>query len=343
MQVRKAAQEARLEAGWVPAVMSNYEMRAMEAIHALKGKAAVSYPAIRKQMLAMYPDASNENALRLALKNGVPRGAFAKEKASYVLTAASRRHMASMDAARKVPAPKKEQAPQTFETEYERQRAENVSRNQEMLAMLGLASSTQSAPQAKKAAAVGRFQPPKAGERASRRTNSDVHLAAISKARRPKPKRVAVAAVAAGPAAVTACIWVQCDACDKWRRVGQAPAEGAQWQCSMLADPALASCEVPEEVIEEAMEQAMEEAAEEATGKAMQEMMQESGHASTSTQGASSALAPAPAPAPAPATSAADPVPWADTSPCVPATGSPHTAALAQPPLPAAVGVPAER
>ena len=70
--------------------MSNYEMRAMEAIHAFKGK-AVSYPAIRKQVLAMFPDATNENALRLALKNGVPRGAFAKEKASYVLTAASRR------------------------------------------------------------------------------------------------------------------------------------------------------------------------------------------------------------------------------------------------------------
>ena len=168
--------------------MSNYEMRAMEAIHALKGKAAVSYPAIRKQMLAMYPDASNENALRLALKNGVPRGAFAKEKASYVLTAASRRHMASMDAARKAPAPKKVAAPQTFETEYERQRAENVSRNQEMLAMLGLASSSSdSAPQAKKAAAVGRFQPPKAGERASRRTNSDVHLARSNPSPNPNP------------------------------------------------------------------------------------------------------------------------------------------------------------
>ena len=306
----------------------------MEAIHALKGKAAVSYPAIRKQMLAMYPDASNENALRLALKNGVPRGAFAKEKASYVLTAASRRHMASMDAARKAPAPKKVQAPQTFETEYERQRAENVSRNQEMLAMLGLTSSAQPAPQAKKAAAVGRFQPPKAGERASRRTNSDVTLAAISKARRPKPKRAAVAAVAAGPAALTECIWVQCDACDKWRRVEQAPAEGAPWQCSLLADPALASCDVPEEVIEEAMEQEMGEATEEAT----EEVMQESGHASTSTQGAS----PAPAPAPAPATSATDPTPWANTPTCVPAP-FPHTAALAQPPLPAAIGVPAER
>ena len=163
----------------------------MEAIHAFKGK-AVSYPAIRKQVLAMYPDATNENALRLALKNGVPRGAFAKEKASYVLTAASRRHMASVDAARKASAPKKVEAPQTFETEYERQRAENVSRNREMLAMLGLASSAQPAPQAKKVAAVGRFQPPKAGERASRRTNSEASLAAISKARRPKPKRAAV-------------------------------------------------------------------------------------------------------------------------------------------------------
>ena len=63
------------------------------------------YPAIRKQVLAMFPDATNENALRLALKNGVPRGAFAKEKASYVLTAASRRHMAAVDAARKSSAP----------------------------------------------------------------------------------------------------------------------------------------------------------------------------------------------------------------------------------------------
>ena len=122
----------------------------MEAIHALKGKAAVSYSAIRKQMLAMYPDATNESALRLALKNGVPRGAFAKEKASYVLTAASRRHMASVDAARKASAPGKVEAPQTFETEYERQRAENVSRNREMLAMLGLASSAQPASSAAK-------------------------------------------------------------------------------------------------------------------------------------------------------------------------------------------------
>ena len=168
--------------------MATYEARAMEAIHALKARAGVSYPALRKQMLAMYPDANNENALRLALKNGVLRGAFAKEKASYILTVSAKRHMASMDAARKVALPK-EEAPQKFETEYERQRAENVSRNQEMLAMLGLASSAQAAPQAKKSAAVGRFQPPPTGERKSARTNSDVQLAAISKARRPKPKR----------------------------------------------------------------------------------------------------------------------------------------------------------
>ena len=214
--------------------MSTYEMRAMEAIHALKTRAGVSYPAIRKQLLAMYPDASNENALRLALKNGVMRGAFAKEKASYVLTVSAKRHMVSMDAARKGPAPKKEAAPQKFETEYERQRAENVSRNQEMLAMLGLAPSAQSAPQAKKSAVVGRFQPPKTGERKSARTNSDVHLASISKARRPKPKRAAVAVGVVGAAAEAPAeiIWVQCDACEKWRRVERAPADGESWQCT---------------------------------------------------------------------------------------------------------------
>ena len=312
----------------------------MEAIHAFKGK-AVSYPAIRKQVLAMYPDATNENALRLALKNGVPRGAFAKEKASYVLTAASRRHMASVDAARKASAPKKVEAPQTFETEYERQRAENVSRNREMLAMLGLASSAQPAPQAKKVAAVGRFQPPKAGERASRRTNSEVHLAAISKARRPKPKRAAVAAVAAAPAPVTACIWVACDACDKWRRVETAPAEGARWECSMLAD---LTCEVPEEVIEEEAEHAIGEAAEQAMGEEAAERIEQSGQAATSTQGAAPAPAPSPAPDPAadPAPSATEPTSWADTPTCVPAP-TPHTAALVQPPLPAGIGAPAER
>ena len=309
----------------------------MEAIHAFKGK-AVSYPAIRKQVLAMYPDATNENALRLALKNGVPRGAFAKEKASYVLTAASRRHMASVDAARKASAPKKAEAPQTFETEYERQRAENVSRNREMLAMLGLASSAQPAPQAKKVAAVGRFQPPKAGERASRRTNSEASLAAISKARRPKPKRAAVAAVAAAPAPVTACIWVACDACDKWRRVETAPAEGARWECSMLAD---LTCEVPEEVIEEEAEHEIGEAAEQAVGEAAAELIEQSGQAATST---SPAPAPAPAPDPAadPAPSATEPTSWADTPTCIPAP-TPHTAALVQPPLPAGIGAPAER
>ena len=313
----------------------------MEAIHAFKGK-AVSYPAIRKQVLAMYPDATNENALRLALKNGVPRGAFAKEKASYVLTAASRRHMASVDAARKASAPKKVEAPQTFETEYERQRAENVSRNREMLAMLGLASSAQPAPQAKKVAAVGRFQPPKAGERASRRTNSEVHLAAISKARRPKPKRAAVAAVAAAPAPVTACIWVACDACDKWRRVETAPAEGARWECSMLAD---LTCEVPEEVIEEEAEHEIGEAAEQPIEEEAAERIEQSGQAATSTQGAAPAPAPSPAPDPAaedPAPSATEPTTWADTPTCVPAP-TPHTAALVQPPLPAGIGAPAER
>ena len=314
----------------------------MEAIHAFKGK-AVSYPAIRKQVLAMYPDATNENALRLALKNGVPRGAFAKEKASYVLTAASRRHMASVDAARKASAPKKAEAPQTFETEYERQRAENVSRNREMLAMLGLASSAQPAPQAKKVAAVGRFQPPKAGERASRRTNSEASLAAISKARRPKPKRAAVAAVAAAPAPVTACIWVACDACDKWRRVETAPAEGARWECSMLAD---LTCEVPEEVIEEEAEHEIGEAAEQPMGEgeaAQAELIEQSGQAATSTQGAAPAPAPSPAPDPAaedPAPSATEPTSWADTPTCVPAP-TPHTAALVQPPLPAGIGAPA--
>ena len=321
--------------------MSNYEMRAMEAIHAFKGK-AVSYPAIRKQVLAMYPDATNENALRLALKNGVPRGAFAKEKASYVLTAASRRHMASVDAARKASAPKKVEAPQTFETEYERQRAENVSRNREMLAMLGLASSAQPAPQAKKVAAVGRFQPPKAGERASRRTNSEASLAAISKARRPKPKRAAVAAVAAAPAPVTACIWVACDACDKWRRVETAPAEGARWECSMLAD---LTCEVPEEVIEEEAEHEIGEAAEQPIEEEAAERIEQSGQAATSTQGAAPAPAPSPAPDPAaedPAPSATEPTTWADTPTCVPAP-TPHTAALVQPPLPAGIGAPAER
>ena len=252
--------------------------------------------------------------------------------------------MASVDAARKASAPKKGEAPQTFETEYERQRAENVSRNREMLAMLGLASSAQPAPQAKKVAAVGRFQPPKAGERASRRTNSEASLAAISKARRPKPKRAAVAAVAAAPAPVTACIWVACDACDKWRRVETAPAEGARWECSMLAD---LTCEVPEEVIEEEAEQEIGEAAEQPMGEgeaAQAELIEQSGQAATSTQGASPAPAPAPSPAPDPAAdpapSATEPTSWADTPTCVPAP-TPHTAALVQPPLPAGIGAPA--
>ena len=252
--------------------------------------------------------------------------------------------MASVDAARKASAPKKAEAPQTFETEYERQRAENVSRNREMLAMLGLASSAQPAPQAKKVAAVGRFQPPKAGERASRRTNSEASLAAISKARRPKPKRAAVAAVAAAPAPVTACIWVACDACDKWRRVETAPAEGARWECSMLAD---LTCEVPEEMIEEEAEHEIGEAAEQAMGEEAAERIEQSGQAATSTQGASPAPAPSPSPAPDPAAedpapSATEPTPWADTPTCVPAP-SPHTAALVQPPLPAGIGAPAER
>ena len=66
-----------------------------------------------------------------------------------------------------------------------------------------------------------------------------MHLAAISKARRPKPKRAGGGAAAAteapaGAGAVTECIWVQCDECDKWRRVEQAPDEGAPWQCALL-------------------------------------------------------------------------------------------------------------
>ena len=212
--------------------------------------------------------------------------------------------------------------------------------------MLGLASSAQPASSAaKKVAAVGRFQPPKAGERASRRTNSEVRLAAISKARRPKPKGAAVAAVAAAPAPVTACIWAQCDACDKWRRVETAPAEGARWECSMLAG---LTCEVPEEVIEKEAEHEIGEAAEQPMGGAAAERIEQSGQAATSTQGAPPAPAPAPAPAPDPAaedpapSATAEPTPWADTPTCVPAP-SPHTAALVQAPLPAGIGAPAER
>ena len=108
---------------------------------------------------------------------------------------------------------------------------------------------------------------------------------------------------------------------------------------SLLEDPALASCEVPEEVLEEATEREMggateegteeaaEEAIEEATRAEIGEATEEGGHASASTQGASpvpvpapAAPAPAPAPAPAlapalapaPATSAAEPNHWSD-------------------------------
>ena len=112
---------------------------------------------------------------------------------------------------------------------------------------------------------------------------------------------------------------------------------------SLLEDPALASCEAPEEVLEEATEREMEVATEEGTEEAAEEAAEEAieeatraeigeateegGHASASTQGASpvpvpapAAPAPAPAPAPAlapalapaPATSAAEPNHWSD-------------------------------
>ena len=64
--------------------------------------------------------------------------------------------------------------------------AENVSRNQEMLAMLGLGT-VQPAASGKKAAAVDkRFKPPPTGERKSGR----MAAAAKVKGRQPKPKKV---------------------------------------------------------------------------------------------------------------------------------------------------------
>ena len=42
--------------------------------------------------------------------------------------------------------------------------------------------------------------------------------------------------------------WVQCDRCDKWRRVRMSEEElPEQWYCELNDDPAYASCDVAEE------------------------------------------------------------------------------------------------
>ncbi|CAG9465087.1 unnamed protein product [Pedinophyceae sp. YPF-701] len=53
--------------------------------------------------------------------------------------------------------------------------------------------------------------------------------------------------------------WVQCDRCDKWRRVQQALLAGFKdddsWTCDMNTDAKFASCEVPQEMTDEQIDQ----------------------------------------------------------------------------------------
>ncbi|KAH7440483.1 hypothetical protein KP509_04G109900 [Ceratopteris richardii] len=42
-------------------------------------------------------------------------------------------------------------------------------------------------------------------------------------------------------------VWVQCDACSKWRKIDQCPDEGLAWFCNMNKDPLYQSCSDPEE------------------------------------------------------------------------------------------------
>jgi len=45
--------------------------------------------------------------------------------------------------------------------------------------------------------------------------------------------------------------WVQCDKCDKWRRVAVALPEGEPWDCSMCKDPTYNSCAAPQEMTDD--------------------------------------------------------------------------------------------
>ncbi|MCO5582778.1 hypothetical protein L7F22_036677 [Adiantum nelumboides] len=42
-------------------------------------------------------------------------------------------------------------------------------------------------------------------------------------------------------------VWVQCDACSKWRKIEQSPEEGLAWFCNMNKDTSYQSCSDPEE------------------------------------------------------------------------------------------------
>ncbi|KAG8470102.1 hypothetical protein KFE25_008523 [Diacronema lutheri] len=78
-----------------------YGEMAKEAILAMKGRGGSSLPAIKKWLKEHYPNATNEPALKQALKHAVTSGAFVKVKASYKVSADAKKTLKRKPAASK--------------------------------------------------------------------------------------------------------------------------------------------------------------------------------------------------------------------------------------------------
>lgn len=63
------------------------------AILALKERSGSSVAAIKKWLAANHPEASNESAIKVALKNGVAKASLVKVKASYKVSDAGKKAM----------------------------------------------------------------------------------------------------------------------------------------------------------------------------------------------------------------------------------------------------------
>ena len=74
---------------------------AKQAILALKDRTGSSLPAIKKYFAANFKTATNETALKQALKMGVHKGTFVRVKASYKVSAEAKKASAKKKAATK--------------------------------------------------------------------------------------------------------------------------------------------------------------------------------------------------------------------------------------------------
>ena len=140
-------------------------------MHAVHGHTpGCTMVAIKKHVASSTSGELNTTALKSALKKGVENGTLCRDGPRYRLSLEAHRWMSAHR--KSAPKPPAAQGQAANSSEYEEQRASNISENQAFLKSLGLLTEKRAASSAKATAPLTRFKPPPLAERKSVRVAS---------------------------------------------------------------------------------------------------------------------------------------------------------------------------